>query len=218
MDDGRYPVRHRRCEDEWHETIQDRDLASFRAGGTSRFGGSDEEYRKFHAGQYGVEERLDADGVHPRGSWHFPPGSSRQKCWERYNGSTRSRDKARKEYDSAYLAADLESQKMSREERKYYNGFTGGFPPHQHERLDPLAREFRDTTYHNATGREDFLQAHPFGYHNRRDQHAHYRHAEKAYTEFEDSRDWQRHHEKYRSYVDIDSRRDRWGRPVRHDR
>ena len=106
---------------------------------------------------------------------------------------------------------------MSREEKEYYRQ-TGGLPPHQHERLDPLAGSLRDTSHQNATGREDFLQNHPFGYHNKRDQNNHYGWAEEAYEEYEDARDRQKHHERHRSHAAIDGSLDPWGRPRKYDR
>ena len=36
---------------------------------------------------------------------------------------------------------------MSIEEQKYYRTQTGGFAPHQHERLDPRAAQFRDASF-----------------------------------------------------------------------
>ncbi|KAF6241905.1 hypothetical protein HO173_000617 [Letharia columbiana] len=40
--------------------------------------------------------------------------------------------------------------------------------------------------------------------------------ADNAYGEYEYARDQQTHHERYRSYSNVDERRDQWGRPVSH--
>ncbi|KAL9134099.1 MAG: hypothetical protein Q9175_004726 [Cornicularia normoerica] len=113
-------------------------------------------------------------------------------------------------------AANDEYEYMDEEQQEYYNHNTGGLPPHQHERLDPRASEYRDKCYSNATNRENFLRAHPHGYHSMKDQEDHHKHARNAYGEFEYARDQQKHHEKHRSYSKADKRSDQWGRPVSH--
>ncbi|CAD6567889.1 MAG: hypothetical protein ASARMPRED_001178 [Alectoria sarmentosa] len=138
------------------------------------------------------------------------------KLHTQYSASTNGRDVTRGAYEKGLKAAKNEYDDMDEEEQEHYLQNTGGLPPHQHERLDPRATEYRDKCYSNATKRELFLKAHPHGYHSMRDQHQHHDYATNAYGEYEYARDQQAHHEKHRSYSNVDKRKDKWGRPVSH--
>ena len=100
---------------------------------------------------------------------------------------------------------------MSDEERIFYNRETDGLTPLQHERLDPRSRDYRDKSYNNAIGLDNFSKAHPYGYHSVGDQH---KYAKNAFTDYEHARGRQELHERNRSYSNVDPRRDQFGRPV----
>ncbi|CAF9937417.1 MAG: hypothetical protein ALECFALPRED_007244 [Alectoria fallacina] len=180
------------------EHTRDRDQASFLRD-VPKYAGTSEDFERAHAQRYGREEGLGRDGKHSHGSLKFPHGSDREKLHTQYSASTKGRDATRNAYKMGLRAAKEEHVEMKKEQREYYRDNTGGLPPHQHERLDPRAKEYRDKCYSNATNRENFLRAHPHGYHTMGDQHVHHEHAENAYGEYEYARDQQKHHEQHRS-------------------
>lgn len=108
------------------------------------YSGTDKDFESSHYKSYGREEKLGPDGKHHHGSNHFPRGSDREQMHTQYTKSTRPRDDSRAAYHNGVIAAQKELGRMSAEEQKYYRTQTGGFAPHQHERLDPRAAQFRD--------------------------------------------------------------------------
>ncbi len=60
---------------------------------------------------------------------------------------------------------------MTVEEKEYCEGISGRLRPDQHERLDPRAAKWADSSYNMATGRENFLRAFPHDYHSLQEQH-----------------------------------------------
>ena len=111
------------------------------------YSGTDKDFESAHYQRYGREERLGPDGKHHHGSDHFPYGSNREHLHTQYSNSTRPRDDSRAAYHNGVSAAHKELKRMSNEEQKYYKTQTGGFTPHQHERLDPRAARFRDASF-----------------------------------------------------------------------
>lgn len=128
------------------ENTRDRDRASF-VREVPRYAGTSENFDRAHAQRYGREEGLGPDGKHNHGSYTFPHGSDRQKLHTQYSASTNGRDVARGAYQKGLAAANDEYEYMDEEQQEYYNHNTGGLPPHQHERLDPRASEYRDKCY-----------------------------------------------------------------------
>lgn len=110
------------------------------------YAGTSEDFERAHTRRYGREEGLGPNGEHLHGP-HFPRGSDRQKLHTQYNASTHGRDVARGAYQRGLTAAEDEYLDMGKHEKIYYEENTGGLPPHQHERLDPRAREYRDKCY-----------------------------------------------------------------------
>ena len=190
-------------------------LESFRTD-ISRYAGSEEDFDKAHARRYGREEDLDSDGKHKPGRRHFPPGSERQILYTRYDNSTDACNRTGQRYQDGVEAADQVLDRMTQEERRYYLENTGGYAPHQHEGLDLRAGQFRDSSLRNADHRKAMLKSHPHGYHSALEQQEHYDYAERAYGNYEYADERQRHHAKHRSYANVDTRRDKWGRPVSH--
>ena len=111
------------------------------------YGGSDEQFEREHARLYGKEEKFGPDGKHQQYQRHFPNGSERERLYMQYNASTKGRDSKRASYNAGLTAATNELDLMDDEEQSYYEEHTGGFTPLQHERLDPRARAWRDTSY-----------------------------------------------------------------------
>ena len=107
--------------------------------------GTDEDFEKAHYQRYGREEKLGPDGKHHHGSDHFPHGSDREKMHTQYSKSTQPRNDSRAAYNKGVKAAHQELERMSFEEKRYYKSRTGGLPPHLHERLEPRAKDLRET-------------------------------------------------------------------------
>ena len=187
--------------------IRDRDLASFQQD-FQKYEGSRDAYDANHSRLYGKEEGL------PHKKHEFPRGSDRQRRHEQYTASTKPKDRAKAVYEKDFAAARKDFDGMSEEEKAFYDQETGGLTPLQHERLDPRSRDYRDKSYSNATGRENFLKAHPYGYHSVEDQQKHHRYAKNAFTDYEHAKGRQELHERNRSYSNADSRKDQFGRPV----
>ena len=119
-------------------------LDSFKKEGL-KYSGTDEGYCSNHARLYGREEGLGTDGKH-HGSSRFPRGSDREKLHTEYSKSTKPRDDSRIAYEKGVIAAKNELRRMDRKSQQYYEEHTGGFAPHQHERLDPRAKLHRDNS------------------------------------------------------------------------
>ena len=128
------------------EPTRDRDRDSFLRD-VPKYAGTSENFDRAHAQRYGREEGLRPDGKHNHGSNRFPHGSDRQKLHTQYSASTNGRDVTRGAYEKGLKAAKNEYDDMDEEEQEYYHQNTGGLPPHQHERLDPRATEYRDKCY-----------------------------------------------------------------------
>ena len=140
MDNDGFAVQQRRR----RGTTREPGLNSFLREGLN-YTGTDENFKKNHARLYGREEGLGPDGEHHHGS-RFPRGSDREKLHTHYSKSTRPRDNSRTAYENGVLAARDELKRMGRKAQDYYERHTGGFAPHQHERLDPRATNYRDST------------------------------------------------------------------------
>lgn len=145
MDDDGFAMQGRRRRGTFREPASDRGLDSFLRE-VPKYSGTNEDYAEEHARRYGREEGLAPDGRHRPGNV-FPPGSNRQKMHERYDNSTEARNFTRDAYNDELLSAQKELKKMSNAEQRYYAQQTGGLPPHQHERLEPRAAEFRDKSW-----------------------------------------------------------------------
>lgn len=128
------------------EPTRDRDRDTFLRD-VPKYAGTSENFDRAHAQRYGREEGLGRDGKHSHGSFKFPHGSDRQKLHTQYSASTKGRDTARNAYQMGLGAANEEVEGMDKEQGDYYRTNTGGLPPHQHERLDPRAREYMDKCY-----------------------------------------------------------------------
>ena len=128
------------------ETVRDRDRASFLRE-VPNYRGTPEDFERTHAARYGREEGLGPDGKHHHGSHQFPSGSDRKKLYDQYSASTRGRDTARNGYKDGLGAANNELRRMGKEQRQHYHDNTGGLPPHQHERLEPRARDLMERSY-----------------------------------------------------------------------
>ena len=146
MDADGYAVQGRRRGGTNRERGRDRDQESFLRE-VPRYAGTSENFNRAHAQRYGREEGLGPNGEHNHGSYQFPRGTDRQKLHSQYSASTKGRDAAHSAYQKGLGAADDEYENMTEEEQRYYAKNTGGLPPHQHERLDPRAREYRDKSY-----------------------------------------------------------------------
>ena len=142
MDDDGFVVQSRRR----RGTIRDRD-GDASLSRTPMYAGTDEHFEKAHAQRYGREEGLGPNGKHHHGSAYFPHGSERERMHTQYSKSTRPRDMSREEYREELKAAERELRTMGIQEQKYYRKHTGGLAPHQHERLDPRASDYRDNSF-----------------------------------------------------------------------
>ena len=146
MDADGYSVQGRRRGRTSREPARDRDQESYLRE-VPKYAGTSENFDRAHAQRYGREEGLGPDGQHNHGSYQFPRGSDRQKLHSQYSASTKGRDVARGAYQKDLATAKREYKNMDEEQRNYYDQHTGGLPPHQHERLDPRAQEYRDKSY-----------------------------------------------------------------------
>ena len=142
MDDDGFATHSRRR----RGTIRDRDGGSSLSR-TPRYTGTDEYFEKAHAQRYGREEGLGPNGKHHHGSARFPRGSEREVMHTQYSRSTKPRDMSRTAYEEELSAAGREFKRMGIQEQQYYKKHTGGLTPHQHERLDPRASDFRDNSF-----------------------------------------------------------------------
>lgn len=146
MDADGYAIQGRRRGGTNREPVRDRGRDSFQRE-VPRYAGTSQKYDRAHAQRYGREEGLGPDGKHNHGSYQFPRGTDRQKLHSQYSASTNGRDAARGAYQKGLGAAQEEYENMDEEEQEYYTQNTGGLAPHQHERLDPRAKEYRDKSY-----------------------------------------------------------------------
>ena len=180
------------------------------------YSGTRLEYRAEHARLYGPEENLAPDGTHPPGKHppRFPKDSPREMYYDMYDVSTKPRDNTRIEYRVAHNVAMTDRKPMTKDERTYYKNNTGGLTPLQHEYLHPLAHRWEQETYDNATGREIFIEKFPIGYHTKDAAEEHRKYTKDAYVEYEDAHGNRVIHERYRSDVAHDRRRDQFKRPV----
>lgn len=195
------------------EPVRNRDQASFLRE-VPGYSGTSEEFKKAHAQRYRNEEKFEADGSHQSGPQFFPPGSDRSIKHAQYNSSTNARDTTRREYDNGLLAAEREYGKLRPDEQSYYNANRGSLLPEQHEVLYPKAMKYADKSYSNGKHRENFLLAHPVGYHNMEEQQRHHDYASQAYGECDYASKQEKLHKDNRSSQKLDSREDRYGRPV----
>ena len=145
MDSDGFAVQGRRRRGTTQRSGRDRDRETFNRE-VPKYSGTAEDFDRAHAQRYGREEGLGPDGKHHHGSYQFPHGSDRQKLHSRYSASTKARDGARSAYERGLATATQEYNMMEEEEQEYYTANTGGLAPHQHERLDPHAKQYRDKT------------------------------------------------------------------------
>lgn len=200
-----------------NEPVYDRTRADFRRD-VPKYVGTSEEYDQAHHHRYGREEGMRGVGNHAPGKYAFPPGSDRQRRHESYSISTKPAQRAWDNYENAIGDAHQERDGMGREQRDHYTDSTGGFPPDRHERLFGAAKKLAELNYKSATGRDDFLQEHPQGYHSKDDAEKHHKLADQAYGRYEYADAQQRLHSRHRSYRGTDSGRDKWGRANPRDR
>lgn len=215
MDYDGFAVQGRKRGGRLRESGRDRDLDSFHRD-NARYAGTEHDFTRDHARSYGRHEGLGLDGSHPGpGKPHFPKGSDRERIHAGYTVSTGATRAARRDYSINLGAANKEFNKMTPEEIEYYHQVSDSLRPDQHERLDPRAGKWADSSYNMATGRENFLKAYPHGYHSLKEQNQHYDHAEAAFREYGTASGHQARHSAHRSFRG-DPRRDQYGRPVPH--
>lgn len=128
------------------ESGRDRDFASFHRD-VAPYEGTSRDFDVAHHQRYGQEERMGPDGRHRKGPKPtFPDDSDRHELWKSYDQSTNDRDKSREAYQTDLTNAYGEYRDMSADEQAYYRR-SGGLRPDQHERLDPRATQYRDSSY-----------------------------------------------------------------------
>ena len=145
MDDDGFSLHRPKRRGTNREPAPDRGREEFRRN-VQRYEGTSEDFDRVHARRYAKEEGLGPDGRHRHGQTHFPRGSERERLHTLYSASTKGKNTKRDAYLTEEKRAKSEFVAMEDEEQEYYTENSGGFTPRQHERLEPRARDWRDTS------------------------------------------------------------------------